>query len=47
VRSAFSIVPHSADLFEGTIIENIDPAEKYSDLDIWMALDQVGLIVAL
>jgi len=46
VRSALSIVPQSPDLFEGTIRENIDPAGEYSDFDIWIALDQVGLIVA-
>jgi len=41
VRSALSIVPQSPDLFEGTLRENIDPVGKYSDADIWIALEQV------
>ena len=41
VRSAISIVPQSPDLFEGTLRENIDPLGEHSDVDIWIALDQV------
>jgi ABC-type multidrug transport system fused ATPase/permease subunit len=41
VRSAISIVPQSPDLFEGTLRENIDPVGEHSDVDIWIALDQV------
>ena len=41
VRSAISIVPQSPDLFEGTLRENIDPVGEHSDVDIWVALDQV------
>jgi ATP-binding cassette, subfamily C (CFTR/MRP), member 1 len=43
VRSAISIVPQSPDLFEGTLRENIDPVGEHSDVDIWVALDQVYL----
>ena len=41
MRSAISIVPQSPDLFEGTLRENIDPVGEHSDVDIWIALDQV------
>ena len=41
MRSAISIVPQSPDLFEGTLRENIDPVGEHSDVDIWVALDQV------
>ncbi|KIK09066.1 hypothetical protein K443DRAFT_672103 [Laccaria amethystina LaAM-08-1] len=43
LRSAISIVPQSPDLFEGTIRDNIDPLGVYSDVDIWVALEQVHL----
>ena len=43
MRSAISIVPQSPDLFEGTLRENIDPVGEHSDVDIWIALDQVFL----
>ena len=43
MRSAISIVPQSPDLFEGTLRENIDPVGEHSDVDIWIALDQVYL----
>ena len=41
MRSGISIVPQSPDLFEGTLRENIDPVGEHSDIDIWIALDQV------
>ena len=47
VRSAISIVPQSPDLFEGTLRENIDPVGEHSDVDIWIALDQVFLKIFL
>lgn len=42
VRSGLSIVPQSPDLFEGTLRENIDPVGEYSDINIWIALEQVS-----
>ena len=47
MRSAISIVPQSPDLFEGTLRENIDPVGEHSDVDIWVALDQVYLTSGL
>ena len=47
MRSAISIVPQSPDLFEGTLRENIDPVGEHSDVDIWIALDQVFLKIFL
>jgi ABC-type multidrug transport system fused ATPase/permease subunit len=44
VRSILAVVPQSADLFEGTLRENIDPVGLYSDIDIWDTLAQVCCI---
>ncbi len=43
VRSAIAIVPQSPDLFEGTLRDNIDPLNEYTDADIWQALTQVSV----
>ncbi|KAF8202113.1 multidrug resistance-associated ABC transporter [Pholiota molesta] len=43
LRSGLSIVPQSPDLFEGTLRENIDPVGEYSDVDIWIAIEQAHL----
>lgn len=42
MRSGLSIVPQSPDLFEGTLRENIDPIGEHSDINIWIALQQVS-----
>jgi ATP-binding cassette subfamily C (CFTR/MRP) protein 1 len=47
VRSGLSIVPQSPDLFEGTLRENIDPVGEYSDVDIWIAIEQVGFYLSV
>ena len=47
VRSILAVVPQNADLFEGTLRENIDPVGLYSDIDIWDTLDQVCSISEL
>lgn len=47
LRSKLSIIPQEPTMFEGTIRNNLDPLEDYSDDEIWEALDkcQLGEIV--
>ncbi|CAR25148.1 ATP-binding cassette glutathione S-conjugate transporter YCF1 [Lachancea thermotolerans CBS 6340] len=39
LRHHLSIIPQDSQLFEGTIRENIDPTNEYTDEQIWRALE--------
>ncbi len=41
VRSRISIIPQEPVLFMGTMRNNLDPFDEYSDTEIWLALEQV------
>lgn len=39
LRHHLSIIPQDSQVFEGTIRENIDPTNQFTDADIWRALE--------
>ncbi|CAK1548541.1 unnamed protein product [Leptosia nina] len=43
LRSKISIIPQEPVLFSASLRYNLDPFDKYSDADIWKALEQVEL----
>ncbi|XP_058800147.1 probable multidrug resistance-associated protein lethal(2)03659 isoform X2 [Phymastichus coffea] len=43
LRSHISIIPQNPVLFSGTLRQNLDPFNEYSDDDLWNVLEQVEL----
>ncbi|AET39329.1 ATP-binding cassette glutathione S-conjugate transporter YCF1 Ecym_4265 [Eremothecium cymbalariae DBVPG len=43
LRSSLSIIPQDSEVFEGTFRENIDPCNKFTDDEIWNALELAHL----
>ncbi|XP_077235246.1 putative ABC transporter C family member 15 isoform X2 [Tasmannia lanceolata] len=43
LRARLSIIPQDPTMFEGTVRGNLDPLGKYSDTEIWEALDKCQL----
>lgn len=43
LRSRLTIIPQDSVLFSGNLRMNLDPFEKYSDEEIWRALEQANL----
>lgn len=43
LRKALAVIPQEPFLITGTLRENIDPCDQYSDLDIWNAIERASL----
>lgn len=43
LRHNLSIIPQDSHLFEGTIRQNLDPFDEYSDERLWQVLDHLNL----
>ena len=43
LRSKISIIPQSPTLFSGTFRSNLDPYQKFSDAELWAALQEMNM----
>ena len=44
LRSRLAIIPQDPTLFRGTTRSNLDPFNKHTDLELWSAIRQTGLV---
>ncbi|XP_055301236.1 ATP-binding cassette sub-family C member Sur isoform X3 [Sitodiplosis mosellana] len=47
IRTRLSIIPQDVMLFNGSIRENLDPSNHYTDLDLWNSLEMAQLKQAI
>lgn len=45
LRSRLAIIPQDPSLFKGTIRSNLDPFSEFTDMELWSALHQSGLVL--
>lgn len=43
LRSSLAIIPQNSILFSGSLRRNLDPFQKFTDVEIWNVLEEVGL----
>ncbi|KAJ1942787.1 hypothetical protein GGF37_002953, partial [Kickxella alabastrina] len=43
LRSRIAIILHDPALFKGTIHDNLDPANEYTDNEVWAAISEVQI----
>ncbi len=46
LRSRITIIPQDPTLFQGTVRSNLDPFQNHTDMELWSALRQTGLMRA-
>eukprot|EP01135_Chromosphaera_perkinsii_P011308 Nk52_evm89s2367 gene=Nk52_evmTU89s2367 len=43
LRRAITVIPQQPYLFEATLRDNVDPCERFSDMQVWEAITKAGL----